>query len=392
MAEGKAPAKTGGLAGVSAGQTALCTVGVAGVGLTYRGYNMEDLAAIGDFEECAFLLLHGKLPTKSELAAYKAKLKKLRDLPAGVKTTLEQIPKTAHPMDVLRTGCSILGNLEPETGTFEKAQFPKQVEVADRLLAVMPSLLLYWYHFSHNGKRIDTVTDEETTGGHFLHLLHGKKANPEFVKCMGTSLILYAEHEFNASTFTARVITGTLSDMHSAVTGAIGALRGPLHGGANEAAMELISKFKDPDDADRGLHDMFAKKELVMGFGHRVYKTSDPRNAIIKRWSKKFAEMDSPDLKGDKAYRKKLFDISERIEKIMWDEKRLFANADFFHATAYHFMGIPTALFTPIFVCSRVSGWCAHIMEQRSNNRLIRPSADYIGPPVQEYVPIEKRA
>ena len=391
MAEAKAPAKSGGLAGVSAGQTALCTVGVAGVGLTYRGYNMEDLAAVGDFEECAFLLLHGKLPTRSELAAYRAKLKKLRDLPAGVKTTLEQIPKTAHPMDVLRTGCSILGNLEPETGTFEKAQFPKQVEVADRLLAVMPSLLLYWYHFSHNGKRIDTVTDEDTTGGHFLHLLHGKKANPEFVKCMGTSLILYAEHEFNASTFTARVITGTLSDMHSAVTGAIGALRGPLHGGANEAAMELISKFKDPEDADRGLHDMFAKKELVMGFGHRVYKTSDPRNAIIKRWSKKFAEMDSPDLKGDKAYRKKLYDISERIEKIMWDEKKLFANADFFHATAYHFMGIPTALFTPIFVCSRVSGWCAHIMEQRSNNRLIRPSADYVGPPMQEYVPIEKR-
>jgi 2-methylcitrate synthase len=391
MAEAKAPSKSGGLAGVSAGQTALCTVGIAGIGLTYRGYNMEDFAAIGDFEECAFLLLHGKLPTRSELAAYKAKLKTLRDLPAGVKTTLEQIPKSAHPMDVLRTGCSILGNLEPEKGEFEKTKFPQQLEVADRLLAVMPSILLYWYHFSHNGKRIDTVSDEDTTGGHFLHLLHGKKANPEFVKCMGTSLILYAEHEFNASTFTARVITGTLSDMHSAVTGAIGALRGPLHGGANEAAMELISKFRDPDDADRGLHEMFAKKELVMGFGHRVYKTSDPRNAIIKRWSKKFAEDDSPDLKGDKAYRKKLFDISERVEKIMWDEKKLFANADFFHATAYHFMGIPTALFTPIFVCSRVSGWCAHIMEQRSNNRLIRPSADYVGPPVQEYVPIEKR-
>jgi 2-methylcitrate synthase len=391
MAEAKAPAKSGGLAGVSAGQTALCTVGIAGVGLTYRGYNMEDMAAVGDFEECAYLLLHGKLPTRAELAAYKAKLKKLRDLPQGVKTTLEQIPRTAHPMDVMRTGCSILGNLEPETGEFEKARFPQQVEVADRLLAVFPSILLYWYHFSHNGKRIDTNSDEDTVGGHFMHLLHGKKANPEFVKCMGTSLILYAEHEFNASTFTGRVITGTLSDMHSAVTGAIGALRGPLHGGANEAAMELIAKFKDADDADRGIHEMFAKKDLVMGFGHRVYKTSDPRNAIIKKWSKKFSEMDSPDLKGDKAYRKRLFDVSERIEKIMWDEKKLFANADFFHATAYHFMGIPTPLFTPIFVCSRITGWAAHIMEQRSNNRLIRPSADYIGPPVQEYVPIEKR-
>jgi 2-methylcitrate synthase len=391
MAEAKAPSKSGGLAGVSAGQTALCTVGVAGVGLTYRGYNMEDLAAVGDFEECAYLLLHGKLPTRGELAAYKAKLKKLRDLPAGVKTALEQIPKTAHPMDVMRTGCSILGNLEPETGEFEKGKFPKQQEVADRLLAVFPSILLYWYHFSHNGKRIDPVTDEDTTGGHFLHLLHGKKANPDFVKCMGVSLILYAEHEFNASTFTARVITGTLSDMHSAVTGAIGALRGPLHGGANEAAMALIAKFKDADDADRGVHEMFAKKELVMGFGHRVYKTNDPRNAIIKVWSRKFADMDSADLKGDPAYRKRLFDVSERIEKIMWDEKKLFANADFFHATAYHFMGIPTELFTPIFVCSRISGWAAHVMEQRSNNRLIRPSADYVGPPMQAYVPIENR-
>ena len=391
MAEAKAPSKAGGLAGVSAGQTALCTVGVAGVGLTYRGYNMEDLAAVGDFEECAYLLLHGKLPTRSELAAYKAKLKTLRDLPAGVKTALEQIPKTAHPMDVMRTGCSMLGNLEPEQGTFEKAQFPQQHAVADRLLAVSPSILLYWYHFSHHGKRIAVTSDEDTVGGHFLHLLHGKKPNPEFVKCMGVSLILYAEHEFNASTFTARVITGTLSDMHSAITGAIGALRGPLHGGANEAAMALIAKFKDADDADRGIHDMFAKKELVMGFGHRVYKTSDPRNAIIKVWSKKFSEMDSPDLKGDKAYRKRLFDVSERVEKIMWDEKKLFANADFFHATAYYFMGIPTELFTPIFVCSRISGWAAHIMEQRSNNRLIRPSADYIGPPVQAYVPIEQR-
>src|ERR1043165_6503867 len=266
MAEAKAPSKSGGLAGVSAGQTALCTVGVAGVGLTYRGYNMEDLAAVGDFEECAYLLLYGKLPTKSELAAYKAKLKKLRGLPAGVKTALEQIPKTAHPMDVMRTGCSILGNLEPETGEFEKAKFPQQNEVADRLLAVFPSILLYWYHFSHNGKRIDTVTDEDTAGGHFLHLLHGKKANADFVKCMGVSLILYAEHEFNASTFTARAIAGTWSDMHSAVSG-------PLLGGANESAVALIGKFKAADDAVRRVHEMFAKKELIMGLGHRVYKT-----------------------------------------------------------------------------------------------------------------------
>ncbi|MGH8539516.1 MAG: bifunctional 2-methylcitrate synthase/citrate synthase [Stenotrophobium sp.] len=391
MAESKPQTKTGGLAGVSAGQTAICTVGVAGVGLTYRGYDMEDLAAAGNFEECAHLLLKGKLPTAAELKAYVAKLKTLRDLPAGVKTTLEQIPKTAHPMDVLRTGCSILGNLEPEQGEFEKAKFPQQQEVADRLLAAFPSILLYWYHYSHNGKRISTVTDEDSTGGHFLHLLHQKKPNPEFVKCMGVSLILYAEHEFNASTFTGRVITGTLSDMHSAVTGAIGALRGPLHGGANEAAMELISSFKDADDADRGLHQRFEKKELVMGFGHRVYKTNDPRNGIIKQWSRKFAEMDAADLTGDKAYRQRLFSISERIEKIMWDEKKLFPNADFYHATAYHYMGIPTPLFTPIFVMSRITGWAAHIMEQRSNNRLIRPSADYIGPEVQKYVPIAQR-
>jgi 2-methylcitrate synthase len=391
MAEAKLQTKTGGLAGVSAGQTAICTVGVAGVGLTYRGYNMEDLAAGGTFEETAYLLLHGKLPTQKELNAYVAKLKKLRDLPAGVKTTLEQIPKTAHPMDVLRTGCSILGNLEPETGEFEKAKFPQQHEVADRLLAIFPSILLYWYHFSHNGKRIDTASDEDTVGGHFLHLLHGQKPNAEFVKCMSVSLILYAEHEFNASTFTGRVITGTLSDMHSAVTGAIGALRGPLHGGANEAAMALIQKFKDAEDADRGIHEMFAKKDLVMGFGHRVYKTSDPRNVIIKEWSRKFAHNEIDGLVGDVAYRTRLFDISERVEKIMWDEKNLFPNADFYHASTYHYLGIPTPLFTPIFVMSRITGWAAHIMEQRSNNRLIRPSADYIGPELQTFVPIAQR-
>ena len=387
MAESKNENRnTQGLAGVSAGQTAICTVGKAGVGLTYRGYNMEDLAAVGNFEECAYLMLYGELPTQAQLDAYVAKLKTLRDLPPAVKITLEQIPKDAHPMDVLRTGCSILGNVEPE------GDFKNQNAAVDRLLALFPSMLMYWYHFSHNGKRIDTVTDDDTIGGHFLHLLHGKKPNEEFVKCMGVSLILYAEHEFNASTFTGRVITATLSDMHSAVTGAIGALRGPLHGGANEAAMALIQSFKDADDADKGLHHMFDTKQLVMGFGHRVYKTSDPRNGIIKEWSKKFAESDSADLMGDKAYRQRLYSISERVEKIMWDEKKLFPNADFYHATAYHFMGIPTPLFTPIFVMSRITGWAAHIMEQRANNRLIRPNADYIGPDVQSYTPISARS
>lgn len=367
---------TRGLAGISAGETALCTVGKAGSGLTYRGYEIEDLAKVGNFEEVAYLLLYGTLPTQAELDAYIAKLKTLRDLPAGLKTALEQLPKDTHPMDVMRTGSSVLGCIEQET---DPAQ---QYEKADRLLAAFPSILLYWYHFSHNGKRIDTVTDDDTIGGHFLHLLHGKPAPQDHVDCMGVSLILYAEHEFNASTFTARVITATLSDFYSAITGAIGALRGPLHGGANEAAMELIQTFKDVDDADAGIRKMLAEKAKIMGFGHRVYTTSDPRNDIIKEWSRKFATDD---------YSKNLFDISERVAKIMWDEKKLFPNADFFHATAYHFMGIPTALFTPIFVMSRLTGWGAHVFEQRSNNRLIRPSAEYIGPEGQTYTPIEQR-
>lgn len=370
---------TKGLAGVSAGETAICTVGKEGVGLTYRGYSIDELAAHASFEEVAYLLLYGNLPNQAELDDYVAKLKTLRGLPAGVKTVLEQLPKDTHPMDVLRTGCSALGCIEPE------ADASQQYVAADRLLAAFPSMLLYWYHFSQNGKQIETETDDDTIGGHFLHLLHGKPASEDFVRCMGVSLILYAEHEFNASTFTGRVITATLSDFYSAITGAIGALRGPLHGGANEAAMALIESFKDADDAERGLRDMLANKAKIMGFGHRVYTTSDPRNDIIKDWSAKFAAED------DTGYRKNLFDISERIAQIMWDEKKLFPNADFFHATAYHFMGIPTPLFTPIFVISRLTGWAAHVFEQRADNRLIRPSADYTGPAMQALTPIAQR-
>lgn len=376
---------TRGLAGVSAGETALCTVGKAGSGLTYRGYGIEDLSAAGNFEEVAYMLMYGQLPTQAELDAYVTRLKGMRDLPAGVKAALEQLPADSHPMDVMRTGCSVMGCIEPETSA--EQQFDK----ADRMLAAFPSILLYWYHYSHNGKRIDTVTDDDTIGGHFLHLLHGKPAPEDHVKCMGVSLILYAEHEFNASTFTGRVITATLSDFYSAITGAIGALRGPLHGGANEAAMELIQTFKDVDDADAGIRKMLAEKAKIMGFGHRVYTTSDPRNDIIKKWSAKFADSDDAALEGDQAYRKNLFDISDRIAQIMWDEKKLFPNADFFHATAYHFMGIPTPLFTPIFVMSRLTGWAAHVFEQRANNRLIRPSAEYTGPDEQAYVAMEQR-
>ena len=372
------PENTAGLAGVTAGKTAICTVGKQGVGLTYRGYSIEDLAEKTEFEEVAYLLLKGELPTSQELAAYKKKLQGLRGLPEGVKTALEQLPADSHPMDVMRTGCSVLGCIEQETDPASQQQ-----DVADRLLASFSSMLLYWYHYANNGKRIEVETDDDSIGGHFLHLLHGKPASEDHAQCMSTSLILYAEHEFNASTFTARVVTATLSDFYSAITGAIGALRGPLHGGANEKAMELIQTFKDADDADRGLRQMLANKEKIMGFGHRVYKTSDPRNAIIKEWSRKFA--------GDDAYKKNLFDISARVAQIMWDEKKLFPNADFFHATAYHFMGIPTPLFTPIFVISRLTGWAAHIFEQRADNRLIRPSADYVGPELREVPTLAER-
>ncbi len=368
--------KTGGLAGVIAGKTALCTVGQEGTGLTYRGYDIYDLADNARFEEVAYLLLHGELPTQAQLDDYIERLKSLRGLPDAVKTVLEMVPADAHPMDVLRTGVSMLGNVEPE------GDFANQGHVADRLLACLPSMLLYWHRFHADGKRIDTETDDDSVAGHFLHMLHDEPAPALHRRCLDTTLILYAEHEFNASTFTARVITATLSDFHSAVTGAIGALRGPLHGGANEAAMELIEKFDSADEAAAGVREMLANKEKIMGFGHRVYTESDPRNAVNKKMSLELAEE-----RGDR----RLYDVSAAIEKVMWDEKRLFANADFFAASVYHFMGIPTYLFTPIFVCSRITGWAAHIMEQRADNKLIRPGAEYTGPGLQDWVPIEKR-
>ena len=369
--------KAGGLAGVSAGSTALCTVGKEGAGLTYRGYDIYDLADNATFEEVAYLLLKGKLPNQAELDAYISDLKTLRGLPDQLKQVLEMIPAGARPMDVLRSGVSILGNIEPE------GDFGNQEQVADRLLACLPSMLLYWHHFHTGGKRIDVETDDDSVSGHFLHMLHDRPPSDLHRKSLDTTLILYAEHEFNASTFAGRVITGTLSDMHSAVTGAIGALRGPLHGGANEAAMELIEKFSSPEEATEGVLAMLAAKEKIMGFGHRVYTTSDPRNSVNKKMAKVLS---------DEAGDTHLYPVSEAVEKVMWDEKKLFANADFFAASVYHFMGIPTYLFTPIFVCSRITGWAAHIMEQRADNKLIRPAADYIGPGLQAWLPMDERA
>ena len=377
MAEAK---KLGGagLRGQVAGETALCTVGKTGTGLTYRGYDITDLADNAQFEEVAYLLLRGKLPNQAELDAYKTKLKSLRNLPEALKLVLEQIPKDAHPMDVMRTGCSMLGNLETEQ------DFSEQDDKIDRMLAVFPAIITYWYRFAHEGVRIDTASTEcDSIGGVFLELLHGKKPSELHERVMNVSLILYAEHEFNASTFTARVCASTLSDIHSCVTGAIGSLRGPLHGGANEAAMELIQKFKTPEEAEAGLMGMLERKEKIMGFGHAIYSESDPRNAIIKKWSEKLAKE-----VGDTV----LYPVSVRCEEVMWREKKLFCNADFFHASAYHFMGIPTELFTPIFVMSRVSGWTAHVKEQRANNRIIRPSAEYTGPEHQDWLPIDKRS
>jgi 2-methylcitrate synthase len=375
MAEGKKLTGAG-LRGQVAGETALCTVGKTGTGLTYRGYDITDLAENTCFEEVAHLILKGELPTQGELDAYRAKLKGLRSLPPALKEVLERIPASAHPMDVMRTGCSMLGNLETEQ------DFSQQEDAADRLLAVFPSIINYWYGFSHDGVRIDEATDDDSIAGHFLHTLLGEAPSALHEAVMNVSLILYAEHEFNASTFTARVCASTLSDMHSCITGAIGSLRGPLHGGANEAAMELIEKFDSVDAAIEGLKGMLERKEKIMGFGHAIYSTSDPRNAIIKKWSEKLAES-----VGDTV----LYPVSCAVETLMWDEKKLFPNADFFHASAYHFMGIPTKLFTPIFVCSRLTGWAAHVMEQRSNNRIIRPSAGYIGAEPRAVTPIAER-
>ena len=365
-----------GLRGQSAGDTALCTVGKTGTGLTYRGYDISELAVHASFEEVAYLIFFGELPAADELQAYRTKLKGLRGLPAALKEVLERIPASAHPMDVMRTGCSMLGNLEPE------GDFTNQQEVASRLLGAMPSIINYWYRFSHDGVRIDEVTDEDSIAGHFLATLTGESPSDLFRRVMDVSLILYAEHEFNASTFTARVCASTLSDMHSCVTGAIGSLRGPLHGGANEAAMALIEQFDSPDAAAEAVRGMLLRKEVIMGFGHAIYRTSDPRNTIIKSWAERLATEVNDEL---------LYPVSCAVEKVMWDEKELFANADFFHASAYHFMGIPTKLFTPIFVCSRVSGWTAHVMEQRVNNRIIRPSADYVGPEPRALIALDDR-
>ena len=365
-----------GLRGQVAGETTLCTVGKTGTGLTYRGYDISVLAENAKFEEVAYLLLKGRLPTQAELDSYIIKIKTLRELPQALKDVLERIPANAHPMDVMRTGCSMLGNLETEK------DFSQQDEVIDRLLAAFPSIICYWYAFSHEGKRIETALDDGSIGGHFLHMLGGKAPNELFTQVMNVSLILYAEHEFNASTFSARVCASTLSDMHSCITGAIGTLRGPLHGGANEAAMDMIQDWRSEDEAEVEIMAMLARKDKIMGFGHAIYSESDPRNTIIKQWSEKLAEH-----VGDKA----LYPVSVRCEEVMWREKKLFCNADFFHASAYHFMGIPTKLFTPIFVISRLTGWAAHVKEQRSNNRIIRPSADYTGPETSEWVGIADR-
>lgn len=375
MAEAKVLSGAG-LRGQIAGQTALCTVGKTGAGLTYRGYDVRDLAADCDFEEVAYLLFYGELPNTQQLADYKARLKTLRDLPQALKEVLERIPASAHPMDVMRTGSSVLGTLEPELS------FDQQRDVAERLMATFPAIMCYWYRFTHDNVRIDCTSSEDTLGGHFLALLHGKKPSDLHVKVMNVSLILYAEHEFNASTFTARVCASTLSDLYSCVTGAIGSLRGPLHGGANEAAMDMIQQWKSAEEAREAILGMLERKDKIMGFGHAIYSESDPRNEVIKVWAKKLA-----DEVGDTV----LYPVSVAVDETMWEQKKLFPNADFYHASAYHFMGIPTKLFTPIFVCSRVTGWASHVFEQRSNNRIIRPSAEYIGPEQRKVAPIAQR-
>ena len=364
-----------GLRGQVAGETSLSTVGQI-EGLAYRGHKIETLAEKATFEEVAYLLLYNKLPNTTELKEYKELLKSQRDLPLSLKEVLQKIPASAHPMDVMRTGTSMLGNLEPE------GDFTNQLDSINRMIATMPSIVTYWYKYSHDGEDISLVNDEDSMAGHFLHILHGKTPNDLHRKVMDVSLVLYAEHEFNASTFAARVCASTLSDIHSAVTSAIGTLRGPLHGGANEAASAMLSQWHNPDVAEEELLKMLSQKQLVMGFGHAVYTESDPRNEVIKQWSKKLSiEVND----------KHLYDVSERVEAVMRREKNLFANADFYHASTYEFMKIPTKLFTPIFVLSRITGWCAHIFEQRHNNRIIRPNADYIGPILQKVIPIDKR-